>query len=89
MAFGATAAAVVRTAVGRLVPSIAIGLLAGAAGAFGLTRLLARFLYDVHPTDLPVFGAVLLFLGGWALLVGYVAARRAAAVDPVVVLRAE
>jgi predicted permease len=87
MAFGATAASVVRAAVGRLVPSIAIGLIAGAAGAFGLTRFLAAFLYDVHPTDRLVFGAVLLLLGGWALLVGYLPARRAAAVDPIVVLR--
>jgi ABC-type lipoprotein release transport system permease subunit len=39
--------------------------------------------------DLVVFGGVLLFLGGWALLVGYLPARRAAAADPVVVLRAE
>ena len=66
-----------------------IGVVAGAIIALGATRLLASLLYGVPTTDLAAFlgAAVLLVLA--AVAASWIPARRAAAVDPVVALRAE
>jgi predicted permease len=66
-----------------------IGVMAGLAGAFGLTRLMESLLYGVKPADpLSFFGvaAILLLVAGIAVLIP---ARRAMSVDPVTALRAE
>jgi putative ABC transport system permease protein len=66
-----------------------IGVVAGLAGAFGLTRLMASLLYGVKPGDpLSFFGvaAILLMV---ALLAVLIPARRAVSLDPVAALRGE
>jgi putative ABC transport system permease protein len=65
------------------------GLAAGLAVTLATTRLLSSQLYEVTPTDPLTFAAVAAVLLGAALLAAYVPSRRAARVDPVVVLRAE
>ncbi len=65
------------------------GLALGLAGAFGLTRFLASFLYQVRPTDAATFSAASLALSVAAVVACWIAARRAAKVDPMVALRYE
>jgi ABC-type antimicrobial peptide transport system permease subunit len=62
---------------------------AGIAGALPLSRLMAKLLYGVQPTDPATFGAVAVGLGAVAMLACYVPARRAMRIDPMAALRYE
>jgi ABC-type antimicrobial peptide transport system permease subunit len=66
-----------------------IGLGIGIAGAFTLTHFLSSLLYGVKPNDPLTFVAVALLLIVVAFCAGYIPARRAAKVDPMVALRYE
>jgi ABC-type antimicrobial peptide transport system permease subunit len=67
----------------------AVGIVAGAAGAYALARYAASMLYEVRPAD----PATYVSLGGFVLAIAAAAAwapaRRAQRVDPVRVLRNE
>jgi predicted permease len=65
------------------------GLLLGLAGAFGATRLLRGFLYEVQPLDPLTFGSVVILLAVVALFACWLPARRATRLDPLVALRSE
>jgi predicted permease len=64
-----------------------VGLVVGAIGAFFLTRFLQGMVYGVSTTDPLAFSGVLVLLAVVALAASWVPARRAAAVDPMDVLR--
>jgi putative ABC transport system permease protein len=68
---------------------VVIGNAVGAAGSLGLTRLLGTLLYSVKPWNPVVLGTVSLMLMCIGRLASYIPARRAARVDPMVVLRYE
>jgi ABC-type antimicrobial peptide transport system permease subunit len=66
-----------------------LGVAIGLTAAYGLTRVIATFLFGVTARDPVVFVSVPLLLSGVALLGVWLPARRAARVDPVVALRME
>jgi len=68
---------------------IVVGVVAGAAGALAVARLLSKFLFGVSATDPLTFVMVSLLLAGVGLLACYLPARRASKVDPMVALRFE
>jgi putative ABC transport system permease protein len=66
-----------------------IGVGVGIAAALGAARSLASLLYGVTPNDTATFTGVALLFGLVAAAAGYLPARRAMRVDPVVALRHE
>jgi predicted permease len=88
-ALGADPARLRRLVVGRGGLLAAAGLFLGMSGALGLTRFLQTMLYGVEATDIATFAGSAAALALAALAACIVPARRAARVDPVVVLRPE
>jgi putative ABC transport system permease protein len=89
VALGARKRQVIRLVVLRSLVPIVSGLVAGVAGAIAASRLLGTLLYEVKPTDPMVLGSIVALLGTAAIVASFIPARRAAGVDPVVVLRQE
>jgi putative ABC transport system permease protein len=67
----------------------ATGVAVGLAGAVLLSRVLSSMLYSVSPRDPLTLAGVALLLLATTLVAGYLPARRATRVDPVIALRAE
>lgn len=64
-----------------------VGLAVGLLAAVLTTRVLSSLLFEVSPTDPATFGAIVVMFAAAAALASYLPARRAASVDPLVVLR--
>jgi len=65
------------------------GSVIGIAGALVISRLMAKLLYGVQPTDPATFAAMAVALGAVALVACYVPARRAMQINPTAALRCE
>ncbi len=89
LALGATRADVLRLTIGQAGRLTAIGVAIGAALAVALGRLIEAGLLGVVSSDYRMVTGFAAVLIGSALAAGYLPARRAAAVDPVVALRSE
>jgi predicted permease len=89
MALGATPGAIVRLILRHGMSVALIGVAAGLAGAFVLSRFMRSLLFGVGPADPVTFAAVSLLLMTVALVASYIPARRAARIDPMVSLRTE
>jgi len=87
VALGAARGDVVRLVVRRIVVLVVPGLALGVGGALAATRVLSSLLFEVKPNDPATFVAVALVLVCVALVAGFVPARRASRVDPLVALR--
>lgn len=89
MALGGAKSDVVKLIVNQGMSLTLIGIIAGIAASYGLTRFLSVLLYGVKPADplaLSAVSAVLIFA---AFVATYFPARRATSVDPLVALRHE
>jgi len=67
----------------------AVGLAIGIPTALGTSKLVASFLYRIKPNDPQALTIAVLTLLAAALLAGYVPARRASRIDPMIALRHE
>ncbi|HEV8447825.1 MAG TPA: ABC transporter permease [Gemmatimonadaceae bacterium] len=89
IALGATPRVVTASVVGEGVRLVVIGLAAGVALAFAVTRTLTSLLYSVTSSDPATYVVIARAVGVIALVASYVPARRAARIDPVDALRAD
>lgn len=86
MALGAQRSDVLRLVVRQGMTLAAIGVVAGLAGAFSLTRIMASLLFNVRPDDPTTYLAISFLLIVVAFLACYLPARRAARLNPIVAL---
>lgn len=89
MALGARGGHLVRMIMGQGVSLTLAGLTVGLVLAAMLTRLMSGLLFDVAPTDPLTFAAVGAMLVCAAALAGWLPARRAVRIDPLVVMRGD
>ena len=87
MSLGATMGRVQRNVLGRTMRVALVGIAVGAVMSFVAARLIASLLYATAPTDPAVFAGVMALLCVVALVAGYIPARRASRIDPMVALR--
>src|SRR4051812_2608846 len=87
MALGAPRGQVLRLIVREGMTVGAIGIAAGIAGAFALSRVLASLVFDVQVRDPLTYAAVAAVLALVALAACVIPARNASRVDPMIALR--
>ena len=87
MALGARPGDVLRLVVGQGMRLAISGILLGVVGALAVTRLMSSLLFDVAPNDPLTFFTVTAILAGVAFVSGWLPARRAATIDPLLALR--
>jgi predicted permease len=89
MALGAERGDVLWMVLRESLAVVALGIVLGLAAAWGATRAVSSMLYGLKPTDPVTMAAATLLLFGVAALAGYLPARRASRLDPMVALRYE
>ena len=89
MALGAQRRDVVGLVLRETMLLVVIGVIIGLCAALATTRLITNLLYGLTPNDPMTIGLAGLLLLAVAALAGYLPARRAARVDPVIALRCE
>jgi ABC-type antimicrobial peptide transport system permease subunit len=87
MALGARRADVIRMILADSARLSVAGLAIGGLAAVAAARAIRSMLFGVTPVDPATFGAVTVVVAAVALIASYVPARRAASVDPVIVMR--
>jgi predicted permease len=89
VALGARPGDIIGMVVRQGMELLAIGVLAGLAGAAALTRVMSSLLFGVSTTDVVTFAAVPALLAAVAFAAMVIPALRATRVDPIVALREE
>ena len=89
MALGAKQGSVLAQIMKQGLTLAAVGVAAGLAGAFALSRVLSALLFGVQPTDPATMAAVVGTIAVVATVACALPAWRASRVDPIVVLREE
>ena len=89
MALGAQRLDVLRLVMGESMMLVAIGVGLGLAAALAASRLVTTLLFGLAPTDALTTVTAMMALIGVSAVAGYLPARRAAKVDPLVALHYE
>jgi predicted permease len=89
MALGAEGGAILRLVMRSVISVLALGVAAGLAISLATTRVLQSMLFGLGPRDTVTIVAAVVMLSLVALAAGYLPARRATKVDPMVALRYE
>jgi ABC-type antimicrobial peptide transport system permease subunit len=89
MALGASAGRVQRDVIFNTLRLAAVGILVGTTVAIASARLIASLLFATSPWDVTTYAGMVLAILAVALVSGYLPARKASRVDPLVALRAQ
>ena len=89
VAIGASKSQVMKRVILQAMRPALFGVVLGLVGAFGLSRLMARLLFEVQASDPATYAGVATILVATALLSAWLPARKATKVDPVIAFRAE
>ncbi len=89
LALGAERSGVVRMITAGASRPILIGIATGIVSSFGMSRLIAAFMYDIATTDLATYGVITMGLNLVTIGAAYLPATRATRIDPTESLRAE
>ena len=89
LALGATPGGVLRLVMRQAAVVALAGVATGLAGAFVLTRFMQSMLFGTASTDPLTFTVIPLLLMLVAVAAGWLPARRASRIDPIVSLRSE
>jgi ABC-type antimicrobial peptide transport system permease subunit len=89
MALGASQRSVASMILREIVTLVAVGSALGVAGALALGRFVEALVFGLAPRDPLTLAAAVAVLLIVALIAGYLPARRAAGIDPIVALRTE
>jgi predicted lysophospholipase L1 biosynthesis ABC-type transport system permease subunit len=87
MALGATMAQVKRSVLVKTLRLAAIGIVSGGVASLLVSRAIAALLFNTEPGDPITFAAMVVMIGVVALMAGYIPARRASRINPMVALR--
>ena len=87
MALGATTERVRRDVIARTMRLVMAGIAVGGITSLIAARWIAALLFRTEPTDPAAFAGTVLLLSAVALVAGYIPARRASRIDPLVALR--
>jgi predicted permease len=89
MALGATPSQVLFGVIAKTLRVALIGIALGIIGSLVAAKWIASLLFGTAPTDPATFVGVILLLSAVGFIAGYIPARRATKVDPLVALRYE
>jgi predicted permease len=87
MALGATMANVQVSVLAKTLRLALIGIIIGAIASVLVSRAVAALLFNTAPSDPVTFTAMVVMIGAVALMAGYLPARRASRINPMVALR--
>ncbi|HEV2484429.1 MAG TPA: ABC transporter permease [Terracidiphilus sp.] len=87
MALGATQSRVQLSVIARTFRLVLAGIAVGSLASLAVARGIAALLFETAPSDPLTFASMVLTLGTVALVAGYLPARRASRINPMVALR--
>jgi predicted permease len=87
MALGATLGRVQLDVVGKTLKLAIVGIALGTIGSLLAARAISALLFGTAPTDPAAFIGMIVLLGGVSLAAGWIPARRASRINPMVALR--